>query len=131
MPSWSGARRWIYFGSNRTGGFQVWKVPADGGAAIQVTKNGGFAAFEAPDGSRLYYAKYDGPGIWAVPIDGGEERRVHDLPPTGYWGYWGIGRQGLCLVNPEPKPRPAIELFSLATRRVARITRELRLGRSR
>jgi len=121
VPSWSGDRRWIYFGSNRTGGFQVWKVPADGGPAVQVTRNGGFAAFESPDGSRLYYAKYDAPGIWTVPVSGGEERRVHDLPPIGYWGHWGIGRQGLYLVNPEAKPRPAIELFNLATRRVTRI----------
>ena len=121
VPSWSSDRRWIYFGSNRTGGFQVWKVPADGGPAIQVTRNGGFAAFESPDGSRLYYAKYDAPGIWTVPVSGGEEQRVHDLPPIGYWGHWGIGRQGLYLVNPEAKPRPAIELFNLATRRVTRI----------
>lgn len=46
---------------------------------------------------------------------------MHNLPPTGYFGYWGIGRLGLYLVNPEAKPRPAIELFNLATRRVARI----------
>ena len=50
VPSWSGDGRWVYFGSNRAGGLQVWKVPADGGPAIQVTRNGGFAAFESPDG---------------------------------------------------------------------------------
>ena len=121
VPSWSGDGRWVYFGSNRTGGFQVWKAPADGGPAIQVTRNGGFAAFESPDGGRLYYAKYDAPGIWTVPVDGGEEQPVHDLPPTGYWGYWDIGRRGLYFVNPEAKPRPAIELLDLATRRVTRI----------
>jgi Tol biopolymer transport system component len=120
-PSWSGDRRWIYFGSNRTGGFQVWKVPAGGGPAIQVTRNGGFAAFESPDGSRLYYAKYDASGIWTVPVNGGEEQAVHDLPPTGYWGGWSVGRRGLYFVNPEAKPRPAIELLDLVTRRVTRI----------
>ena len=46
---------------------------------------------------------------------------MHDLPPTGYWGYWDIGSQGLYFVNPEAKPRPAIELLDLATRRVTRI----------
>jgi Tol biopolymer transport system component len=121
-PSWSGDGGWIYFGSNRTGGRQVWKVPADGGPAIQVTSNGGYAAFESPDGDRLYYAKFDAPGIWTVPVNGGEERPVHNLPPSGYFGYWDIGRLGLYLVNPQAKPRPAIELFNLATRRVARIS---------
>jgi Tol biopolymer transport system component len=121
VPSWSGDGRWIYYGSNRKGAFQVWKVPVDGGPSIQVTRNGGFAAFESPDGSRLYYAKFDAPGIWTVPVDGGEEQAVHDLPPSGYWGYWGIGRRGLYFVDPEAKPRPAIELLDLATRRVTRI----------
>ncbi len=121
VPSWSGDGRWVYFGSNRTGSHQVWKVPADGGPAIQVTKNGGFAAFESPDGRRLYYAKFDAPGIWTVPVDGGEELPVHDLPPTGYWGYWDIGRRGLYFVNPEAKRRPTIEVGDLATRRVTRI----------
>jgi eukaryotic-like serine/threonine-protein kinase len=121
VPSWSGDGRWVYFGSNRAGSFQVWKAPADGGPAIQVTRNGGFAAFESPDGSRLYYAKFDAPGIWTVAASGGEEQPVHDLPPTGYWGYWGIGHRGLYFVNPEAKPRPAIELLDLATRRVTRI----------
>jgi Tol biopolymer transport system component len=121
VPSWSVDGRWVYFGSNRAGGFQVWKVPADGGPAVQVTRNGGFAAFESADGSRLYYAKFDAPGIWTVPPNGGEEQPVHDLPPTGYWGYWDIGRRGLYFVNPEAKPRPTIELFDLATRRVTRI----------
>jgi Tol biopolymer transport system component len=121
VPSWSGDGRWIYFASDRARGLQVWKAPADGGPAIQVTRNGGFAAFESPDGRRLYYTKYDAAGIWTVPVDGGDERLVHDLPPTGYWGYWDIGRRGLYFMNPEAKPRPAIELLNLTTCRVTRI----------
>jgi dipeptidyl aminopeptidase/acylaminoacyl peptidase len=121
QPSFSGDGGWIYFGSNRTGGWQLWKVPADGGPAVQVTRNGGFTGLESPDGRRLYYSKFNAPGIWSVPLNGGEERMVHHLPPAGYEASWGVGRQGLYVVNPEAKPRPAIELFSLATRRVTRI----------
>jgi Tol biopolymer transport system component len=122
QPSWSGDGRWIYFGSNRAEGWQLWKVPVDGGPALQVTRKGGFVAFESPDGSQVYYAKFEAPGIWTVPVDGGEERMVHDRPPSGNWDGWGVGRQGLYVVNREAKPRPAIELFSLATRRVTRVT---------
>ena len=121
VPSWSGDGRWIYSARTAREVLQVWKVPADGGPAIQLTRNGGFAAFESPDGSRLYYAKFDAPGIWTVPVNGGEEKGVYDLPPTGYWGYWDIGRRGLYFVNPDAKPRPTIELLDLATRRVTRI----------
>jgi len=121
QPSWSGDGRWIYFPSNRTGGFQVWKVPVGGGPAVQVTRNGGFLAFESPDGRLLYYAKLGAPGIWSVPVNGGEERMVHRLPVAEYWDGWGVGRQGLYFVDVEAKPHPAIELFSFATRRVTRI----------
>ena len=57
VPSWSGDGRWIYFASKRTGRWEVWKVPIDGGQAVQVTKHGGFAAFESRDGRSVFYAK--------------------------------------------------------------------------
>lgn len=44
MPSWSRDGHWLYFASNRSGDDQVWRVPATGGEAVQVTKQGGFAA---------------------------------------------------------------------------------------
>ena len=56
-PSWSRDGRWIYFDSARTGEQQVWKIPADGGDAIQVTRDGGFAPLESPDGKFIYYTK--------------------------------------------------------------------------
>ena len=56
-PRWSRDGHWIYFGSNRTGRFEVWRMPAGGGAAVQVTKQGGRAPTESPDGGWLYYAK--------------------------------------------------------------------------
>jgi Tol biopolymer transport system component len=118
VPSWSRDGRWIYFVSNRTGDNQVWKVPAEGGEAVQVTKKGGFAAFESPDGRYLYYAKnLNAPGIWRVPVDGGEETQVLDQPRAGYWGYWALVDGGIYYVNTEVKSHPTIEFFSFATGR--------------
>jgi Tol biopolymer transport system component len=121
IPSWSRDGRWIYFSSNRTGDHQVWKVPAEGGEAVQVTKQGGFASFESPDGKFIYYSKIDTPGLWRVAVDGGEEARVLDQPKLGYWGYWAVVDGGIYFVNVAVKSHPAIEFFSFATGRVRQI----------
>jgi hypothetical protein len=76
LPSWSRDGRWIYFGSNRSGAWQIWKAPAGGGQALQVTRSGGEEAFESITAKYLYWGKHDEPGIWRMPIAGGEETRV-------------------------------------------------------
>ena len=121
VPSWSRDGRWIYFASDRTGDRQVWKVPAEGGEAVQVTKHGGFAAFESPDGKFVYYTSFTAPGIWRVAVEGGEEVPVLDQPKLGYWGYWAVVDKGIYFANVEVKLHPTIELFSFATGRVRQI----------
>jgi Tol biopolymer transport system component len=76
-PSWSHDGRWIYFDSARTGEQQVWKMPADGGEAIQLTRDGGFAPLESPDGKFLYYTKSLGnTTLCRVPLGGGQAAKV-------------------------------------------------------
>jgi serine/threonine protein kinase len=118
-PSWSRDGQWIYFGSNRSGAWQVWKVPAQGGAASQVTQQGGREAFASPDGQFIYYAK--GPdltSLWRVPTAGGEEVKVLDAVMQGYWA---VAEQGIWFLNPNVRPKIAIEFFHFATARVTRM----------
>jgi Tol biopolymer transport system component/predicted Ser/Thr protein kinase len=69
-PSWSRDGKWIYFDSARVGEQQVFKLPASGGEAIQVTKDGGFAPFESPDGKFLYYTKaLADTSLWKMPLE--------------------------------------------------------------
>ena len=53
-PSWSHDGRWIYFfvSEQKKG---IWKVPAEGGTAIQLTADEGNLAQESFDGSRVFY----------------------------------------------------------------------------
>lgn len=79
-PSWSHDGKWIYFSSTRSGVSQVWKMPAAGGPAEQVTRNGGQNPFESPDRRTIYYEKNgSNPSpLWKVPVEKGEESQVLD-----------------------------------------------------
>ena len=123
VPSWSRDGQWIYFGSNRGGDWQVWKVPSSDGAAVQVTKKGGFAAFESPDGKYVYYAKGRSVGgLYRVPAGGGAETLVTDRLKTGFWGYWAVTSTGIYLVDiPEPGAHAGIYFLDLNTRAITRI----------
>jgi Tol biopolymer transport system component len=119
VPSWSRDGRWIYFASDRTGNWQVWKMPAEGGKAVQVTKGGGFAAFESNDGKTLYYAKgLTVAGLWNVPVEGGEETLVLEQLGANLWGYWGLTQDGIYFYNASTH---GIEFFSFATHKVAKL----------
>lgn len=71
LPRWSPDGRWIYFASNRTGRWEIWRTLAtpDSGRTEQVTKGGAVAAQKAPDDSTLYLVRSDTLGIWAAPFD--------------------------------------------------------------
>ena len=122
VPSWSRDGRWIYFASTRTGRSEVWKVPAAGGQAVQITKRGGFAAFESQDGKTLYYAKgISLDGLWSVAVNGGEEAPVLDFPKASFWGYWALVKKGIYFVNTETGPQPALQFLSFAEKRVVHV----------
>jgi len=114
-PCYSKDQRWIYFTSNRTGTFQIWKIPAEGGEAIQVTKQGGYVAFESLDGEFLYYGKGRSEhSLWRVPIEGGAETKVLDnVDPSNF----ALCESGVYVLDAEAKPRPEIHFYSFATQR--------------
>jgi hypothetical protein len=74
MPSWSADGKWVYYSSDKGGTRQIWKRPANGGADVQVTSNGGFAARESPDGKYFCYLSGLRGQLWVVPIIAGLPR---------------------------------------------------------
>jgi Tol biopolymer transport system component/DNA-binding winged helix-turn-helix (wHTH) protein len=119
LPRWSRDGKWIYFVSDRTDPWQVWRMPAQGGQAVQVTRKGGQAAFESPDGKTLYYARgFDVSGLWKVPVEGGEERLVLEQLDVADWGNWGVAKEGIYYYN---RRRKAVELLGFATDHVTEV----------
>jgi hypothetical protein len=95
----------------------VWKRKVGNGEETQVTRNGGHAAFESYDAKVLYYAKFDVPGIWSVPVAGGAEQRVTDSLHRGYWGHFAIVDEGIYLLDSGARPGPTVMFYSFQTKR--------------
>jgi Tol biopolymer transport system component len=68
-------------------------------------------AFESPDGASLYFAKQSpnggAPGIWRMPLSGGEEKLV--LETVGF-GHWTLTERGIYFVSGEARSGWPIEL---------------------
>ena len=112
LPSWSRDGRWVYFGSRRSGDWQIWRINTDNEHMEQVTRNGGFEAFESDDGKTLYFARQRELGLWKIPPSGGEETRVLE---QGIWGYWSLFKGGICLVNQRGPLQWTLEYLNFAT----------------
>ncbi len=92
-PSWSRDGRFVYFASNRTGRFEIWRVAVGGGTEEQLTRDGGVVPFESIDGRTLYYqARPDGP-VLARATSGGGLRTVSPGAPA--WQGWAVGSRGI------------------------------------
>jgi serine/threonine protein kinase len=78
LPSWSLDGKSVYFASDRTGRYEIWRVPAGGGPALRMTDNGGFFAFESTDRRGLFYTKTSSRSLFTKLLDGGPERKVLD-----------------------------------------------------
>jgi Tol biopolymer transport system component len=109
VPSWSRDGKWVYFTRNGP----VWRIPAQGGAAEQVTEGNGSNAVESPDGAILYYARAN--AIFAKPSGGGAEWHVMDMsgsaPGGGGVHRWFPVDDGICyLTRPEWKTPFQLEL---------------------
>ena len=112
VPSFSRDGKWLYFTSNRSGTFQIWKVPVAGGDAVQVTRNGGYVAFESWDGSDVYYtqAATGSSSLWRIPASGGEPvKLLEDVTERAF----SVLKDGIYYI--EQPPRPAASQAPLAT----------------
>jgi Tol biopolymer transport system component/DNA-binding winged helix-turn-helix (wHTH) protein len=116
-PAWSLDGRWIYFASDRTGDYQIWKMPSAGGLPEPITRNGGLDPIVSPDGRHLYYAKQPPvQGIWEVPLEGGPEVEV---VKRGRSLSFDVADTGIFIIDASAKPQATVEMFSFASRTLA------------
>jgi Tol biopolymer transport system component/DNA-binding winged helix-turn-helix (wHTH) protein len=117
VPRWSRDGRSIYFTSNRSGEWQLWKLDLASGQKIQITDNGGISALESYDGSTLYYAKREFAGLFRRPISGGPEVRVTNALHVGDWGAFAVTESGIYFIDSEAAPQATLYYYAIRTGR--------------
>jgi hypothetical protein len=117
VPRWTRDGRSIYFTSNRSGDWQLWKLDLASGQKTRITDQGGLSPFESFDGAMLYYSKRESGGIFRRPLAGGPEIRVTDGLHFRYWGAFAVTENGIYYLDSEATPRPTIYYLDLRTGR--------------
>jgi Tol biopolymer transport system component len=114
-PVFSHDGRWIYFiPGAQDGAVEAFKMPAEGGEALQITRQGAFRPEESPDGKLLYYGRYGKHGLWNTPVSGGEEHQVLDSI-TGM--NWTVASDGIYYFDfaVDPGARKLVKFYSFKT----------------
>jgi hypothetical protein len=132
MPSWSHDGKRIYFASRRSGGVQVWSVAAEAaGPLAPLTSDGGWAPLESADGRFLFYTKPTSPGLWRIPLSGGEEQHAFSIPLAAT-GAYAPGRSGVYFIRQESTgDKQSLVFFRFSDQQIttlAEIPRRVGLG---
>ena len=81
-PHFSPDGRWLVYRTS-FGRSTVWRMPAGGGAAVQLTAKMSYASAVSPDGTLIAYVYRDEDGpfrLAVIPFNGGEPIRSFELP---------------------------------------------------
>jgi Tol biopolymer transport system component len=116
LPTWSRDGRWLYFVSDRSGAFELWKMPSTGGEARQLTRQGAGRGYETSDGRFVIFMNRLGFGsLWRMPVEGGHATLVLDRPI--HQAKWTLWRDRVVYVD-EPAAGPhRVVMFDPTTRR--------------
>ena len=79
LPSWSRDGNWLYFVNGEDPHHPtIWKVPLEGGHAIQLMQFEATYPVESPDGRALYFVRNQ--KLWRANTDGSVPQEVNGMP---------------------------------------------------
>jgi serine/threonine protein kinase len=112
--------RWVYFSRVQNDQDQIWKVPSEGGKAVQITADGGYWPVESRDGKFLYYIRWSNHTLWRIPVGGGA---VSQVLPSVAFGHFELMDDGIYFVpQPDKNAKAQLQFLSFATNTVNTIT---------
>ena len=93
-PQFSADGRSVTFSLQRDGLQNLWRVPADGGTARQLTQDGGVIHKASRDGRWIYHIRRRQPGLWKIPAEGGKAQLALDRVSSDLSRAWALGQSG-------------------------------------
>ena len=98
-PCFDPSGRSIAFTSNRTGSFQLFRVPVSGEPAVQVTQSGAFTCQFSEDGRYIYYLRTrNGGEIWRIDL---AQHREEPVVPEMKSRNWKVLSDGIYLLDSQ------------------------------
>jgi hypothetical protein len=105
----------------RSGDYRIWKMPAAGGDAVQVSPNQGGRAFESADGSLYYVSMGVESAFWRLPAGGGEPVKLLDRL---IWFNADLVGEGVYYID-RAEDETRLQYLNLATGRSTSVARNL------
>lgn len=121
LPSYSRDGRWIYFSTDRGGGWEIWKIRPDGSEPARVAGDGAFAPTESYDGKWVFFTKQSEGGVWRVPAAGGTAEQLTPGPTGNLWGQWSITPGAIYYLSYAPPARRHVLRFDLRSRNTTEV----------
>jgi Tol biopolymer transport system component len=121
FPSWSHDGKWIYFVNGAAAhNPRVWKVPSEGGHAVQVTQHEALNPLESPDGRYVYFCRdWE---LWRVGTDGIGEQKIEGMPWLRWPEAWRPFGSGIYFLRYDVNKRKSeIDFFDLNAQKVRRV----------
>ncbi len=87
--SWSSDGKKIYYGSTKSGDWQLWSYNLADKTSKQLTFNGGYSGYDNPEDGLFYYSKYHQDGLWQTDANGKEQLIIEDFSLLN-WLNWRI-----------------------------------------
>ncbi|MBN1482532.1 serine/threonine-protein kinase [candidate division KSB1 bacterium] len=123
IPSWSRDGQFIYFGSNRGRDRQIYKMPARGGDAVQVTQGGGNFGYESFDSKFFFYinlgeVETSGP-LYQVDLESRQESIA--INENIYAFRWVVNPEGIYYIVANENNEPVLKLYRYPERTIEQI----------
>jgi Tol biopolymer transport system component/DNA-binding winged helix-turn-helix (wHTH) protein len=84
-PSWSANGDYLFFASQQSGDWQIWRLEIKSQQLTQMTNEGGLTVKASNDNRYIYYNKQKEIGLWQLDLKTNVTKRLFDYDRESFW----------------------------------------------